>query len=134
MTRFEQLGSGDIILYSGRHPVHLRQQEVTGCPWSQVGLVLRPSNYSQAFVLESTKLSNCRDIKIGRIFHSVQIARLDNRVDSLEGRVAVRQVFPRLTSRVVVRLNHFAEQVHGIPFGLPPHSSRQAALPSTLSL
>ena len=116
MSRFEELGSGDVILYSGNHPLHLRQQEVTGCPWSQVGLVLRSPNNSQAFVFESTKLSGCRDIKKGEIFQGVQIGRLDDRVDTFEGKVAVRQILPRLTSRIVVRLSHFAEQVHGRPF------------------
>ena len=77
MSRFEELGSGDVILYSGKHPLHLRQQEVTGCPWSQVGLVLRSPNTFQAFVLESTKLSVCRDIKKGEIFQGVQPLSMD---------------------------------------------------------
>ena len=116
MNRFENLSSGDVILYSGDHPLHLRQQEVTGCPWSQVGLVLRSPINSQLFVFESTKLSVCRDVKKRAIVHGVQIARLEDRVDSFEGKVVVRRIVPSFSRRTVSRLHLFAEEVHGRPF------------------
>ncbi len=116
VMRFEDLSSGDVILYSGKHPLHLRQQEVTGCLWSQVGIVLRSRIYSQLFVVESTKLSVCRDVKTGVIEQGVQIVRLEDRVDSFEGKVAVRLVVPSLSRLAVSQLHFFAEEVHGRPF------------------
>lgn len=116
MDRFEELSSGDIILYSGKHPEHLRQQEFTGCPWSQVALVLRYAIHGQPFVFESTRLSACRDVRKGAILHGVQIACLEERIDSFEGKVAIRRHRPSLSRRAVSRLHAFADEVHGRPF------------------
>lgn len=116
MKRFEGLTSGDVLLYHGQHPLHLRQQEVTGCPWSQVGLVLCLSINTQPHVFESTKLSVCQDVKQGNIIHGVQIVRLRDRVDSFEGEVAVRRLLPPLSTHRIFRLRAFAEEVHGRPF------------------
>ncbi len=116
MNRFEELANGDVILYSGKHPLHLRQQKVTGCRWSQVGLVLRLPNNSQTFVFESTKLSGCCDTIIGAVVHGIQIARLDDRIDAFEGKVAVRQIRPQLSRSLRLELYFFAQEVHGRPF------------------
>jgi hypothetical protein len=113
---FESSSSGDVLLYHGHHPLHLRQQEVTGCPWSQVGLVLCLSANTQRHVFESTKLSVCQDVRKGIIIRGVQIVRLQDRVDSFEGEVAVRRLLPPLSTRQIFRLHAFAEEVHGWPF------------------
>ena len=116
MKLFESLSSGDVLLYHGQHPLHLRQQEVTGCLWSQVGLVLCLSANTQRHVFESTKLSLCQDVRKGIIIHGVQIVRFQDRVDSFEGEVAVRRLLPPLSTRQIFRLQAFAEEVHGRPF------------------
>jgi len=126
MNRFEELNSGDVILYSGKHPLHLRQQKVTGCRWSQVGLVLRLPNNPLAFVFESTKLSNCCDTVIGEIVHGVQIAPLDNRIDDFEGKVAVRQIWPRLSKSANLKLCCFVREVHGRPFNVSKWTAARA--------
>ena len=50
------------------------------------------------------------------ILHGVQIARLDNRIDSFEGRVAIRRLVPSLSRSAISRLHAFASEVHGRPF------------------
>jgi hypothetical protein len=89
---------------------------VTGCPWSQVGLVLCFSTDTQPYVFESTKLSVSQDVRKCIVIHGVQIVRLEDRVDSFEGEVAVRRLLPTLSARQIFRLHAFAEEVHGRPF------------------
>lgn len=126
MNRFDELTSGDVILYSGKHPLHLRQKNVTGCRWSQVGLVLRLPNNPFAFIFESTKLSSCCDSIIGEIVHGVQIARLDDRIDNFEGKVAVRQIWPRLSKSSMLKLCCFVQEVHGRPFNASKWTAARA--------
>jgi hypothetical protein len=108
--------TGDIILFSGRHPLHRRQQERTNCPWAQVGLLLRLPGQSGVFVFESTRISECRDVFLGRVVHGVQLVRLAERVGSLPGDVAIRTVRPPLGGLRESRLIEFAMAVHGRPF------------------
>ncbi len=116
MNSIENLVTGDVILYSGKYPLHLRQQAVTGCSWAQVGLVLRLPESSLVYVFESTKLSECCDAIAGEIIHGVQISRLDHRIDTFNGRVGVRRIRPRLPKYLRHELYCFARDVHGYPF------------------
>src|SRR5262249_18984000 len=116
MYEITKLSIGDLILFCGRTPIHLRIQEVTGCPWTQVALLLRHSNDPQPLVFESTKMSASLDIKTGSILRGVQLGRLSDRLSSFDGTVAVRELRPPLSDRQAEALLAFAEQVHGRPF------------------
>jgi hypothetical protein len=103
-------------LFCGRTPIHLRIQEVTGCPWTQVALLLCHANEPQPLVFESTKMSASLDIKTGSILRGVQLVRLSDRLSSFDGTFAVRELRPPLSDRQAEALLAFAEEVHGRPF------------------
>lgn len=109
------LGSGDVVLFSGSHPLHLVQRERTGSPWGQVGLILRLPN-DLVCVFESTKIATCTDVLLGKVVRGVQWVRLSERVSSFDGAVAIRRLEPRLSESMADRLLSFAREVHGLPF------------------
>jgi hypothetical protein len=110
------LRSGDLILYSGQHPLHRLQQERTGCPWAQVGLVVRLPGEAGPVVFESTKVSRARDVRTGTVVRGVQLVRCSERIASFEGAVAFRGLSPALPDDLEARLLLFAERMHGRPF------------------
>jgi hypothetical protein len=112
-TVADEVASGDLILYSGRHPLHRQQQDITGCVWSQVGLLL---GGSPPLVFESTKLSECTDVRTGTILRGVQVVRLVDRLNSFKGELAVRSLRPSLPGELEAALLAFVEEVHGQPF------------------
>lgn len=109
------LATGDVILYCGRHPLHVRQQELTSCPWAQVGLILRLPGVG-ACAFESTKLSECIDVWSGSVIRGVQVVRLADRIGAFSGRIAFRRLEPRLPGRAVEQLGSYAARVHALPF------------------
>jgi hypothetical protein len=113
---FDELQSGDVILFSGLHHLHLRQQQITGCPWAQVALVIRLSCVPWPLLFESTKISTCLDVKTGTVVQGVQLVRASERFSSFEGMVALRKLTPALSENLRCRLTCFAEEVHGWPF------------------
>jgi hypothetical protein len=115
-VQFTELRSGDLILYSGHHPLHRLQQMRTGCQWAQVGLILRLTEQPFPVVLESTKLSRARDLWTGVVAQGVQLVPFPERLDSFEGVVATRALNPSLPSDLELRLISFAERMHGLPF------------------
>jgi hypothetical protein len=110
------LRSGDLILYSGDHPLHRLQQERTGCPWAQVGLILRLPGETGPLVFESTKVSRACDVRARTVIPGVQMVNLSERIASFEGTVAFRKLSPVLPSDLETRLLLFADRMHGRPF------------------
>jgi hypothetical protein len=120
------LRSGDVVLYWGQHPLQRLQQELTSCPWGQVGLILRLPGESEPLVFESSKVSRVPDVRLGAVVRGVQLVRFAERVASFEGKVAVRALHPRLPQELERMLLAFADRVHGRPF----NNSKWAALRS----
>jgi hypothetical protein len=110
-----QLANGDVVLFSGSHPMHQLQHERTGCPWGQVGVILDFSD-GELYVFESTRVSNCVDVKLRRIVCGVQWVRLSDRILSFEGSIAARSLAPPLTGSMIGQFVSFAREVHGRPF------------------
>jgi hypothetical protein len=107
--------TGDVLLFCGSHPLHRRQQEMSGCPWAQVALVVRLPGEGE-LVFEATRLSNCPDVRLGEVMAGVQQVRLSARVAAFDGAVAIRRLDPPLCPRRAARLVEFAGSVHGMPF------------------
>src|SRR5262245_36274481 len=110
-----RLNSGDLILYDGDHPLHRRQRERTGCRWTQVALLVRPSD-AEMWVFESTKISPCPDVILGRQVTGVQLARLVDRVATFDGQIAVRSLSPQLDQDATDTLWRFIRGSHGHAF------------------
>ena len=82
----DNLADGDIVLFFSDHPVHLRQQRVTGCRWSNVALLLRQEDGIPA-LFEASRLSDCRDLRTGARIKGVQFSALIERVEPLVERL-----------------------------------------------
>jgi hypothetical protein len=115
---------GDVVLYSGSHPMHRLQFERTGCPWAQVGLILGVCG--ETCIFESTRISTCTDVEMGVILQGVQWVRLSERIGTFEGAIAARRLEPPLPGAMIEELAAFAREVHGRPF----NDSRWIALRS----
>jgi hypothetical protein len=119
-------GPGDLILYSGRHPLHVRQYEITGCRWTQVALAVEMPGYGGPLVFESTMLSPCKDVIIGGVQRGVQIVRWCERVGTFDGRIALRKWSPPIDEVAIARLHAFVREVHGRPFDESPWTAVRA--------
>lgn len=113
---FTTFRTGDLVLYSGRHPMHLLHQKRTGCPWGQVGLIVRLSSETVPIVFESTAISQAEDVRTGAVAQGVQLTRLPDRIASFDGAVAIRHLVPPLDEDLESRLHTFVENQHGKPF------------------
>lgn len=107
------LESGDLILFSGVTPLHKRIQSFSGCPWSQVGMLLRWHPLNEFVVFESTKISVCNDVESGKILCGVQLTPLIERVERFQGSIAVRKVIPGLSPQQIEVLMNFYKEVKG---------------------
>lgn len=107
--------TGDVILFAGHHPLHVRQRERTGCRWAQVGLLVDWPDHGLC-VFESTRLSPCDDVLLHRAVDGVQLAGLAERIRTFEGAVAIRRLQPALTTAEQQTLLAFVTSVHSWPF------------------
>ena len=105
-TGDERIGlrSGDVILYSGQHRLHRLQQERTGCPWAQVGLILQLPGEAGPVVFEATKISPALDVRTGAVVRGVQLVGFAERVALFQGAVAIRRLSPALPGELEARL------------------------------
>lgn len=110
------LASGDVVLFGGRLPMHVKVQHLTRCPWSQVGLVLLHPAFEHPCIFESTKVSGCLDLLLGKVLRGVQLVSFWPRIAQFEGEVAVRKLQPPLSADTCQRLVDFAEEVHAAPY------------------
>ena len=117
---------GDLILFSGDHPVHVRQEMVTGCRWAQVAMVVGRPDHRGPVVFESTTLSPCRDIFTGHQHRGVQLAGWSERVSTFTGWIALRRWAAALDDATLSRLNAFVDEVHGRPFDENPRNAGRA--------
>ena len=108
--------SGDIILLSGRTPIHLRAAEVTGCAWTQVAVVYRDAVQSQPLVFQATMFPACPDVRHGSVFQGVQLVRISDLSRTFDGGIAVRKLQPALSDAQSMRYSAFVDEVYGRPF------------------
>lgn len=91
-----QLGTGDIVLFSGRSQVSECIKLFTSCKWSHVGMVMRLNRKlfrsDTLFLWESTTLSDLEDVIDGRAKRGVQMVLLHDRIRTYHGDVAIRRL------------------------------------------
>lgn len=85
-----RLQTGDILLFSGRTVVSHAIRFFTRSRWSHIGIVVRDSGTQELFLWEATSSSAIEDVEFGHIHRGVQLVRLEDRVRSYNGVVAVR--------------------------------------------
>ena len=117
---------GDVLLYSGTHRLHVRQEEITGCRWAQVALIVAIRSHPNLLVFEATTLSPCADVLTGQLHRGVQLSTLSERMARFTGQMAVRRWMPPLQEDALVGLREFVEEVHGRPFDENPRTACRA--------
>jgi hypothetical protein len=118
--------TGDVVLFSGRSPLHNWVQRLTRSRWSQVGLVLRLPIYSELMLLEATSIPICPDIETGRHSAGVRTVILDAKLAVFDGSVIYRRLQPSLTPAFIDKLIEFRKSVVGRPFDFSLLAARKS--------
>lgn len=116
---------GDVVFFSEQAPIHRRVQRLTGCPWSQVGVIVDLPDWDEPLVLEATSFPVCVDVEAGNYAPGIRTTRLREKISDFDGAVAMRRLRPRLKSTCVERLQAFRRAVLGLPFDFSPSAARK---------
>lgn len=88
----DHLQTGDILLFSGRTLVSRVIRFFTRSQWSHIGIVVRQPATGELFLWEATSSNTIDDVDYGHIPRGVQLVRLEEKVRSYDGLVAVRRL------------------------------------------
>ena len=86
----EKLDTGDIVLFSGKGGISTGIKWFSKSKWSHVGMILRIPEWDMVLLLESTTLSNLKDLQTGRIVKGVQLVPFSERLKTYDGGLAIR--------------------------------------------
>lgn len=86
----DRLQTGDILLFSGRTLISRAIRVFTRSQWSHIGIVVRQADTGELFLWEATSSNTIDDVDYGHIPRGVQLVRLEEKVRSYDGLVAVR--------------------------------------------
>ncbi len=88
------LNTGDVVLFGfgGKGPISNTIKRFTFSMWSHVGMVLRSEDIGLNLMIESTTLSNVRDIDSGDFREGVQVVSLIDRLNLYTGDVGFRRM------------------------------------------
>ena len=86
------LGTGDIVLFSGKGGISAGIKWATLSRWSHVGMIVVLPEYDFVTVWESTTLSSMLDLDTKTPRKGVQLVPLSLRVEDYPGDIAVRQL------------------------------------------
>ncbi len=110
----EAVHTGDLVLFSGRGLASDTVRLFTRSYWSHIGLVLRLPGVPQPLVLESTTLSDSKDLFQQRPVRGIGLVPLLAKVQEYPGDVALRRwqgaalsaAQQQLLARLALRLRH----------------------------
>lgn len=85
-----ELGTGDIVLFSGKGPISAGIKVGTRSRWSHVGMLIKLKEYDFLTLWESTTLRSVDDVVYKRPVSGVQLVPLSARLNSYTGVAAVR--------------------------------------------
>jgi hypothetical protein len=85
-----RLQTGDILLFSGRTFISHAIRLFTRSRWSHIGIIVRDPDTNALFLWEATSCNTIEDVEFGHIPRGVQLVRLEDKVRSYNGVVAVR--------------------------------------------
>ena len=110
------LGTGDIILFSGRGIIPTVIKWGTRSKWSHVAMVLKLAEFDAIMCWESTTLSKVKDAVDGVAKKGVQIVPLSERIATYDGGIAIRRLKVERTMTMLNRLKEFRHEVRNRPF------------------
>lgn len=110
------LKTGDIVLFSGRCKVARMIQVLTLCKWSHIGVIVNhPIDGICSY--ESTHNQNWPGLDIGRKTQGVQRVKLESRIETYPGDIAIMRLHDVTLSDFDLRsLDNFIEMSVGVPF------------------
>lgn len=117
---------GDVVLFSGRTPIHQLVQRLTKGSWTQVGLVLSLPNCNELLLMEATSIPVCPDTDTGSYSPGVRTVQLEARLSNFSGTAASRSLWPPLNAASVRDLVKFRDVVRGRSFDFSLQSARRS--------
>lgn len=112
----DQLGTGDVVLFSGKGGISNLIKNFTRSKWSHVGMVLCIPESDMVLLWESTTLSNIADLDTHRITKGVQLVPFSQRLQRYEGTAAVRQLAVNRKQLNLDGLSTFRSEMKGRPY------------------
>jgi DNA-binding transcriptional ArsR family regulator len=100
----DHIGTGDLVLFSGKGDVSEWIKKITGGPWSHIGRCLVSKESDLVLLWESTTLSNLMDLDTGVRTKGAQVVELSERIRTYDGAIAIRHIRPRITAEMEARL------------------------------
>ena len=85
------LRSGDLVLFSGQGLASDVVRVFTRSVWSHIGMVVRLRGIDQPLLLESTNLSESRDVLQGKPVRGIALVPFVDKVCAYQGEVALRR-------------------------------------------
>lgn len=112
----ETLGTGDIILFSGKGGISSLIKRFTMSRWSHIGMVVRAAEWDMVLLWESTTLSTIVDLETQTARKGVQLVPLSDRVAGYDGEMAVRRLGPAPAAPQIAALVELRHEVKGRPY------------------
>lgn len=110
------LDTGDIVLFSGRGVFSAVIRKYTGCKWSHVGTILRPKDMDILLIMESTTLSNIRDMDTQEFTKGVQVVPFSERCKTYDGDIGFRHINVARGAAFNKIVNDFRHEMKGKPY------------------
>ena len=120
------IAPGDVLLFSGRKPIHRLVEKLTTSKLTQVGVVIALPGFETPLVLEATSVHVSPDIETGKCLTGVGTTRLADKVALFDGVVAIRSLQPQLSSTQKQKLIEFRSSFIGCPFDFSLLRSRNS--------
>jgi hypothetical protein len=113
----DQLETGDILLFSGRTLISRAIRMVTRSRWSHIGIIVRKAETGELFLWEATSSNTINDVDYGHVPRGVQLVRLEDKVRSYDGLVAVRRLIGvERTSEMLKRFGWLFKRLRRAPY------------------
>lgn len=110
------LDTGDVLLFDGASRLSLTLKWFQRSEFSHVGMVVRPPGSDLVMCIESTTLSNVRDIVNGTGIEGVQLVLLSERLAKYDGTISVRRLLGPRNPQLWPAFDAARHELHGRPY------------------
>lgn len=128
----DSLGTGDIVLFSGRGAISAAIKVGSQSRWSHVGMIVRDDLLDMVLLWESTTLVNVPDVVDDLPVKGVQVVSFSRRVEAYDGDMAVRRLQGVRTPAMIDGFRRAREEFHRKPYEQRLIALALAALPGTV--
>lgn len=111
-----RLGTGDLVLFSGKGGLSAGIKWATGSPWSHIAMVYSISEHDMVLLWEATTPTNVADVNTGEPRDGVQMVPLSDRLRKYNGDFAFRLLDLDVTGEMLTALQRFRSEVKARPY------------------